>query len=158
EIKALENSSVPLEKSLPWLAGLVALGVAMEFWVIWHDHRNDWETWALWWGFGIARDPARPSIQKFLVEMASVFLVTIGIIGELWVGIEITSINGTLRNKGAELRSESDKLLVLVTHEAGSAKDSAEAAEVAATRAKGLADSIARKAEELQNSLTGLRK
>jgi hypothetical protein len=38
DIKALENSSVPWENSLPWFTAFVAVGVAMEFWVIWREH------------------------------------------------------------------------------------------------------------------------
>jgi hypothetical protein len=63
------------------------------------------------------------------VEVGSVLLITIGVMGELGAGIEITSINAVLRGKSAELRSKnadlrskSDQLLALVTHEAGEAK------------------------------------
>ncbi len=56
--------------------------------------------------------------------------------GELWAGIAITSINGTLRSKSAELRSKSDQLLALITQEAGDAKSSASLADTSAQQAE----------------------
>jgi hypothetical protein len=55
--------------------------------------------------------------------------------GELGIGLTISSINGQLRVKGAELRSKSDQLLAFVTQEAGDANASAEGAASAAQRA-----------------------
>lgn len=124
KIKTLESSSVPWERSLPWFTGMVAFGVAMELWVIWRDRRDGMQAW----GRGIIRPPDRPSIWRFVVEIVSVLFVTGGIVCELWAGVEITSINGTLRNKSAELRSKSDQLLALVTQEAGDAATSAKTA------------------------------
>lgn len=121
EIKTLDNSSVPLEHSLPWFTGIVAFGVALEFWVIWREHRDDMTAWRR----GIVRTPDRPSTLKLIVEVASVLLIAGGIVGELWAGVRITSINGNLRSKSAELRSKSDQLLSLVTRQAGEAKERA---------------------------------
>src|SRR5271166_3756939 len=70
EIKTLESSSVPWEGSLPWFTGVVALGVAMELWVIWRERCDDMEAWRR----GIIRPPDRPSLGKFLVEVVSVLL------------------------------------------------------------------------------------
>jgi hypothetical protein len=117
EITTLESSSVPLERLLPWVTGLVAIGVALEFWVIIREYRDELRIWR----HGTMGFPERPSIGKFVIEFLSVLLITFGIVGELWVGIKITSINGTLRSKSAELRSESDQLLALVTQQSGDA-------------------------------------
>jgi hypothetical protein len=139
EIKALESSSVPWEQSLPWFTALVALGVVMELWVIWGERREGMEAWAR----GTIRPPDRPSTFKFVVEVASVLFITGGIVGELWVGVKITSINGRLRTKGAELRSKSDKLLALVTQPAGHAADASSRAEDSAGKAQQKADAAA---------------
>ena len=70
---------------------------------------------------------------KFVIEIASVLLITLGIVGELGVGIKITSINGVLRGKGAELgsknaelQSESDELVALINRETGQLRKDAE--------------------------------
>jgi hypothetical protein len=117
DIKALENSSVPWEHSVWVFTLLVAVGVAMELWVIRHEYRDDMEAWALA-HFGVLRSPGRPSITKLIVEVGSVLLITIGIIGELGVGIKIASINVALRGKSAELRTNSDRLVALLRVEA----------------------------------------
>lgn len=118
-IKALETSSVPLERRLPWFTGIVVIGVAMEIWVILRERRDDMEAW----GRGIVRPPERPQITKLLVELASVVLITAGIVGELWIGLSITQINGQLRDKGAELRTKSDLLLGLLTQQTSNANE-----------------------------------
>jgi hypothetical protein len=142
DIKALETSSLPLEHLLPWFTGVVALGVAMELWVIWREWRDDMEAW----GRGIIRPPERPWTAKFLVEIVSVVLITAGILGELWAGVSINHINGQLRGKSAELRSESDQMLALVTQEAGDAKNSATTAHKEADAAGVVAGNAQRKA------------
>jgi hypothetical protein len=157
DIKTLENSSVPLEHWLPLFSCLVVVGVVMELWVIrrqYGDERDDWRR-------GTIRSPEKPSIAKLLVEVVSVLLITWGIVGELWVGIKITSINGVLRSKNAELRSKSDQLLTLVTEQAGTAEVSAEKSAAAsqradsdAERAKNTADAVAQLAKQLHEFLT----
>ncbi len=133
QITALESSSIPLEQLLPWFTGLVALGVAMEFWLIWRERFDEMEAWAR----GTIRSPERPSFTQFAVAILSVLLITGGIVGELWVGIKITSINGIPRSKNAELRSDSDQLLALVTQQAGDAAKSAKNARDEADSLKG---------------------
>ncbi len=81
----------------------------MELWVIRHEWHDDMEAWALAY-FGLLRPPGRPSVSKLSVEIGSVLLITIGVVGELGVGIKIASINGVLRGQGAELRSKGDEL------------------------------------------------
>lgn len=138
-ISALDSKVESLTKSLPsiehwgWVCtAAVAIGVLMEFVVIWHDHREDVEIWALKFAFGVDR-VKRPSVWKVTFEYISVLLVAGGILGELATGIQIASINVEvsgydiqLRTKNGELRSKSDQLLALVTQQAGSAKKSAE--------------------------------
>jgi hypothetical protein len=108
-VKALEIKSPPWEYSVWVFTFLVAVGVALELWVIRHEWRDDMETWALA-HFGVLRLPGRPSRVKLRVEVASVLLITIGVMGELVVGIHIASINGELRGKSAELRSKNAEL------------------------------------------------
>jgi len=148
EVKALERLSSPWEHSVWIFTALVVVGVAMELWVIRHEYREDRQSWALA-HFGVFRSPGRPSINKLIVEVGSVLLITLGIMGELVVGIKIASINGALRgksaelrSKNAELRSKSDLLLVLVTRQAGDAKTSSQSAEGAAKGARIEADSF----------------
>lgn len=152
DIKNLENSSVPLEKLLPWFTGVVAIGVAMELWVIWHDRRDDMQAWRR----GIIRPPDRPSTIKFMVEIASVLLITGGIVGELWIGIRITSINGALRSKNGELRTKSDQWVAMGTKDAGDAKRSAHDAEVSAGNAKQSADDAQGTVKVLGHEVTAL--
>ena len=67
EIKTLEGKSVPWEQALPWFTALVAVGVAMELWVIWHERREGLHAW----NRGTIRSPERPSTAKFVVEVWS---------------------------------------------------------------------------------------
>lgn len=124
DIKALENSSVPWENWLPWFTALVAIGVAMEFWVIWRERRDDVEAWKR----GTILPPERPSTAKFIIELVSLVLITGGIVGELGIGIKITLINGQLRTMNAELRSKDDQLVGLLHVEANNAERDAAAA------------------------------
>ena len=133
-IRALDNRSLPWEHALPWFTGMVIIGVALEWWVIRHDFREEMETWALEY-FGVIRSAPRPSVGKLAVEIMSVALIVFGIFGELGTGLGIASINSSLRaknaqlrSKNAELRSKSDQLLALVTQEAGDAAASAKTA------------------------------
>jgi hypothetical protein len=157
EIRTLENSSVPWEHRLPWFTGAVVIGVVLELWVIWHERRDDMESWALG-HFGLQWWPARPSTEKFLVELVSVVLITGGIVGELWVGIEIATINGKLRgkstelrSKGAELRSKSDRLIALLTGQVG------DAATLART-AHNEADAVKKETDEENKALLRIKK
>ena len=93
----------------------------MELWIIWHERRDDMEAWRR----GVIRPPDRPSTTRYLAEIASVVLITAGIVGELWIGIRITSINGVLRSKNAELRDKSDHLLELVRQDTSHANERA---------------------------------
>ncbi len=154
EVKALEIRSVPWEYSVWVFTFLVVIGVALEFWVIRHDWRDEMEEWALG-HFGIIRLPGRPSLLKLRIEIASLVLITLGVAGEFAVGIEITSINGLLRGKSAELRSKnadlrskSDQLLALVTQQAGDAILKAGLADERAAKLEKEAAKLRKKAED----------
>jgi len=124
DIKALESSSLLWENLLPWFTALVAVGVAMEFWVISRERRDDIEAWKR----ATILPPERPSTAKFVIELVSLVLITGGIVGELGIGITITSINGKLRTMNAELRDKGDQLVGLLHVEASIAEQNAAAA------------------------------
>jgi len=129
-IRALEISSARWE---PWVwvfSALVVIGVVMELWVIRHDWRDEWEIFAIWHFVGVTRSPSRPSRLKLWIEFISVVLISVGVSGELGIGIKIASINNDLRGKSAvlrsknsELRTASDELVTLVNLEAEQAKE-----------------------------------
>jgi hypothetical protein len=136
-ISALERDIAALDKSSSWwepwpfvFTFLVAVGVALEIVVVLRDRKEELEEWQI-----CVLHPERPSSSKVWLEIASVVLVTVGILGELGVGIWISRINGQLRSKNSELRSDSDQLLALTTQEAGNAEKSAEGAAIAAHKA-----------------------
>jgi hypothetical protein len=157
----LEMSSVFWERWPVWISDIfVLLGVAMELWVIRHEYRDDMEAWARTY-FGIPWFPDRPSIAKLLVEVSSVLLITMGITGELGIGIKIASTNGRLRaksselrSKNADLRSESDQLLALVNQQAGEARTSAELADKSAGQAQNKANVVSTRTDKLTQELT----
>jgi hypothetical protein len=126
EIEALETKSIFWEHLVLWFTALVVIGVAMEFWVICRERRDDMGAWRR----GVIIPPERPSTAKFIIELVSLVLITGGIFGELGVGIKVTSINGVLRGKSAELRSKSNQLVALVNERAASAEKRAGEAEL----------------------------
>jgi hypothetical protein len=155
EIAALDKSSLSPEFWLPFFTVLVAIGVAVEIFVVLRDHKEDMGEWEL-----CKLIPDKPSSRKLWLEIASVILVTVGIVGELGIGLWISHINGQLRSKNAELRSKSDQLLALVTQQAGEAKDSAliakasaKAAGVSAGKAQRTASKVEKQADELRGEL-----
>jgi len=133
-ISALDSSAETFSKSSvslePWswlFTILVAVGVAMEFWVIRDTYREDLETWAVTF-FGVNRT-VRPPTKRLVVEHISVALVAGGIIGELVIGVMIASINvqlrgidTQLRTKNGELRTKSDQLVALINNRAAQAE------------------------------------
>jgi hypothetical protein len=97
----------------------------MELCVIFRERCDDMRDWRDWVPFTFRR-PHRPSIAKFSVEIGSVLLITGGIVGELWAGVKINSINGALRTKSSELRNKSDQLLALINEHAKALEKEAE--------------------------------
>jgi hypothetical protein len=117
EIKALDSSSAPWERWLSWAIAAVVVGLVMEYWVIWRDRRDEWHAFRL----GIVRFADRPSLLKYVVELVSVSLVTLGVLAEFGIGIRIASINvdlrgksAALRGKNSDLRTASDRLVALL--------------------------------------------
>jgi hypothetical protein len=106
EIKALEISSAPLEWYLSGATAVVVLGLLMEYWVVWRERLDDKDAFAL----GIVRLADWPSTRKYVVELISISFITLGVLGEFAIGITITSDNGILRGKSAELRSKNAEL------------------------------------------------
>ncbi len=155
EIAALEISSASWEFWLPFFTLLVAIGVAMEIIVVRRDHKEELEEWQT-----CKLIPDKPSSVKVWLEIISVVLVTVGILGELGIGLWISHVNGQLRAKSSDLRSKSDQLLALITAEAGDAKDSAiiakasaEAASVEADKATAKAEAVAKRAAHVDAEL-----
>jgi hypothetical protein len=112
----------------------VFAGVAMEGWVIWREYRDGMEEWALGYFLGTPPLPAKPSTRRLVFEVISVVFVTLGIAGELGIGIRITSINGELRDKNAELRGKSDQLIALIKQESSDSNKSAAEAKLETAR------------------------
>lgn len=130
----------------------VVVGVAMEWWVIRHDWREDSETWAETF-FGLSRT-LRPSRLKVWIEYISVALVALGVAGELAIGIAINVINRQLRDANAMLQGDSSQLVALVTQLAGSAAQSSLTAQGAAQKS----DSDAKDAQEQSNAVEVMAK
>ena len=129
DIAALESQSSGLE---PWLGRftlLVAIGVALEIFVVIHDHRKEINEWRV-----SELIPEGPSLIKLGIEIASIILVIAGVVGEFGVGLQISSISGQLRAKGADLRSKSVQLLAFVNKEAGDANERASKNEIEAAQ------------------------
>lgn len=126
DIAALESQSSGLE---PWLGRytlLVAIGVTLEIFVVIFDHRKEVGEWLF-----CELIPEGPSRKKLGIEIASIILVIIGVMGEFGIGLWISHINGILRSKNGELRAASDQLVALVTSDAEEAKRQANAADLA---------------------------
>lgn len=148
-INTLGGKSAFWEKWPSWLSvAAVVLGVVMEFLIIRYDWHEDMEAWALTF-FGLHRPAFRPSRRKFWVEVISVALVSIGVIGELAIGIRIAVINGDLRRYTSDLQIDSDQLVALATLEAGSAASSANRAQHSADTANASAKTAGQIANEL---------
>ena len=101
----------------------MAVGVAIEIFVVLRDHKEEMEDWHF-----CKLLPSKPSLGKLGLEIASVVLVVVGILGEFGVGLWISHINGQLRGKSAELRSKSDQLVALISEQ--SAVNAREAAQL----------------------------
>ena len=134
DINNLASSSLPWEHSGLLFTLIVAVGVAMELWVVWHEWHDDKKSWSR----GIIRPPDRPSGHKLLMELGSVLFIVAGIMGEFYAGLQIASINKALRSKnellqskGAELRSKSDQLVAGLGRDAEELKKQAEAEKLA---------------------------
>jgi hypothetical protein len=145
-ITALDKSSGNWERLLQLFTALVVLGIFVEIRVILLEHRDSTDSWLR----GIVWPPERPSRALLAWALFGPILVTVGVAGEVWVGVEITRINGDLRSKNAELRSKTEQLIALITSEAGTAKASADGAATAASEATASAKVIGEQATLLE--------
>ena len=148
EIDVLEGSGKFWEHLLPWFTGAVVIGLVGDVIAIWWERHEDIQDWRLG---GIRLSPEYPNTTKFVLELVSCIAIFLGVAGELGIGVEITVINGQLRDKNATLRSTSDQLVALVEQEAGSAADSA-------ARAKADVAAVGERAEELTLHLEDLNR
>ncbi len=141
-IYSLENNISNLERyvdfleMLVWIASAaVVIGVAFELLVVVHEYKSDLRGWRR----GSICSPEKPSRSMFAFELLGALLVTLGVAGELWVGI----VSG---NRNSELRDKNRTLVGLIRQQAGNAERvGGEASE----RAARLEDR-ARSAERLQ--------
>jgi hypothetical protein len=112
----LESSSDWWDKSLPWFTGLVVLGLIADLVVVVWERIEEMTGWHRWVLVGI-HFPDRPTRGRFILELLATAAIFLGVAGEFWAGINIAYINGQLRSKNAELRSESDQLVALLGQE-----------------------------------------
>lgn len=151
-IKILESSIDSLAKSSgPWevfgwgCSIVVGIAVAVEIVGIVWEYREDRKAWSR----GIVREPDHPNRVRFWMDVIATVFVVVGIFGEAASSQKLASINSLLGSKTSELRAKSDQLLALITQEAGTAKNSAIAAQVAAGTAQAKSDAVGRTADSL---------
>jgi hypothetical protein len=145
-ITAREISSGNWERWLPAFAFWVAVGVAIEIFVIIREYLEDRAAWRR----ATILPPDKPHTPKLIWEIMGAILVTAGVELEFWGGASIAQINGGLRSMNAQLRHESGQLVALVTQQAGDAKESARLARESASGAKTLADAADTKAKQVE--------
>jgi hypothetical protein len=141
-LKILDAKSSSLE---PWLwvsTAVVALGVALEIFVVAKERRHEIREWLR----NVIHTPEKSSRAMYALKLAGPILVTAGIVGELWVGVASTNVNN-------EIRIKSSKLVGLIKEKAALAEK--EAADERSARVQ-LEDSIAwRKLSDRQISEIG---
>lgn len=105
-ISIIENEIPGLERYIDglglwlWASSIaVVLGVATEMYFITHKYADDRKAWRKGW----ISSTQRPSLLMFVLELTSVFLVVLGIAGELVVGIMSGNANASLRGKNTQL-------------------------------------------------------
>jgi len=145
-LAALEASHSSLDHWLTFFIFLVVIGLGVELFVIWLEHRHE----TLAFKLGV---PERPSIFVLVFALFGAGLVAIGVAGEFWIHIR----SGRLET---EIRNVNGSLLAIANKTAGDAKASAEGAASAALSANDSAGSaqeraaaLARQADELTQQL-----
>lgn len=129
----------------------VVIGVACELvFVIWNhlEEKHDWHKART---RGTISFPARPSRLKLLFELLSVALVVIGVVGEL-------RIDAKLGRLETEIQNVNGLRIAALQKEAGDARDSAQAAAIAAGKAQGSADAAGKKAGEVKKTVEAVGK
>jgi hypothetical protein len=126
---SLENNRNCLDHWLFFWTLLVVAGVVLEVvFVVW-EYRDQLHEFRR----ALIEPPSKPKLLLFGFGLFGSVLVAAGVAGELWIGVRI----GTAESN---IRKANDDLSVLLSQQAGSAKDSAEAAANAAGIAKQAAD------------------
>ncbi len=97
EIATLESSSSRWEILLTVFSVFVLLGVAIEITVVLKQYLDD----RLAWQLATIRLPTKPSAIKLMVEILRIAHVSLGIAGEIGIGLWIAHQNGILRTKNA---------------------------------------------------------
>ena len=101
EIKALESASVSLETDLHLWTAVVVVGLVMEFGIIFHGFKEDMAAFRR----GTIRSPERPPVVKFIIELLATLLITVGVFGELKVGIKSSSTQPSCAQRATSLRT-----------------------------------------------------
>jgi hypothetical protein len=106
-----------------WTAAVV-IGVALELWVIWKDHKSSLRDFKR----GTIRSPERPSRIKLIVELLSAALVIVGVAGEFFIA-------RSTGEKETEMRTISGKQVSIAEGDAAAADAKASDANSAASKA-----------------------
>ena len=93
-ISSLENSSESLDSWLKFWTVLTVIGVAIAIIVILKEYRTAYKAWLR----GSIRSPEKPTVRMLIIQLIGPVLVTVGVVGELWISILSAKINTGLRN------------------------------------------------------------
>jgi len=141
----LDNLEVCRSSLDSWLffwTSLVVVGVALEIAFVILEYLDALHEFRR----GIVRPPGKPKTALLMLGLFGSALVTVGVTGELWVGVKIGSVETKIRKANGDLTT-------LLSKEAGDAKVSAEGAASAADRANTSADSAIGKANRAQRTV-----
>ena len=113
-IHRVESSVDSLERWILVASAMVVVGVILEVYFIVREHSSKKRDWHR----GTICSPEKPQLWVTLFELFSVFLVAMGVAGELGIGILSSNKNADLRNKNRILiglvRQKSFEKLIFV--------------------------------------------
>jgi hypothetical protein len=141
DISGLERYVDSLEVWLKISSFAVVVGVFAEMYFVIHEYLDDRKEWRKGW----ISSPLKPSLLLLTLELLSVFLVVVGVAGELVVGIMSGNVNTSLRGKNASL-------VRLVRQRAGEASDRANFAQGMADKASKDLESARQKTARFEKS------
>ena len=98
-IASLDASKDALGIWLNVFSAMVAIGVIAEFAFVVRDYREQLHDWRS----GEIRPPNRPSRFGFVMELAGVVLVSIGVAGEFWIDMKAGDLETQLRKANSDL-------------------------------------------------------
>jgi hypothetical protein len=139
-ISMAESRSAWWERLLWICTGAVVIGVTFDLWVVikeYRDERKDWLRAAI-------HSPEKPSASFFVFELIAIFLITIGVLGELVIGVVSGNIN-------TELRHKNNSLIGLIQQKAGAAEMDASCAIDRATAAAQQVAGLEKESESLRH-------